>query len=80
MTSEERASYDVTFARIDADGSGFIDGNEAKVLLKKSGLPREQLAQIWSLSDQDKDKELSPSEWATAMHLIKCVTQRKLEV
>lgn len=39
----------------------------------QSGLPTDQLAQIWRLSDFDKDGYMDTDEFCITMHLIKAV-------
>ncbi|CAM9932128.1 unnamed protein product, partial [Discosporangium mesarthrocarpum] len=71
---------DQSFPQVDVDGSGKVDGQESARLLLKSGVPRDRLSKVWEMADQDMDGELTPSEWATAMHLIrwdKCCITRK---
>lgn len=63
--------FSLPVAKIDADDSGKVDGREAAKLLGKSGLTREQLSAVWIMADADEDGELSPSEWAVAMHLAR---------
>lgn len=41
----------------------------ARHLLKQTGLPEPMLAQIWNLSDIDKDGRLTQEEFVLAMHL-----------
>lgn len=41
----------------------------ARHLLKQTGLPEPILAQIWNLSDVDKDGKLTQEEFVLAMHL-----------
>ncbi|KAF5357253.1 hypothetical protein D9756_006660 [Leucocoprinus leucothites] len=53
------------------DGSPHIDSHNAvEVLLQRSGLAIEDLANIWSLADEDGDGNLSERELAIAVRLI----------
>ena len=57
------------FQSNDQNSTGFISGQQAKMLLVQSSLPQNVLAQIWSLADYDKDGKLSFEEFILAMHL-----------
>ncbi|KAG1472114.1 hypothetical protein G6F56_001731 [Rhizopus delemar] len=52
---------------------GKVSGAAIKPLLMQSGLPTDQLAQIWRLSDFDKDGYMDTDEFCITMHLIKAV-------
>ncbi|KXN84397.1 hypothetical protein AN958_12656 [Leucoagaricus sp. SymC.cos] len=52
------------------DGVPQIDSNNAVEILQRSGLSTEDLANIWSLSDEDGDGNLSERELAIAVRLI----------
>ena len=45
----------------------FVECLESLVEL---GLPREDLRQIWELSDMDRDGRLDRDEYAVALHLV----------
>jgi hypothetical protein len=70
ITPERRAQYDSFFMRVDASGTGFVQGDQARVVFSKSNLPMSTLAAIWSLVTVRKEKALSKGEFAMAMHLI----------
>jgi hypothetical protein len=59
-----------SFAQCDSNRDGFIDADEARELLTQSGLPNGILAQIWTLSDLDRDGKLNESEFVIAMALV----------
>ncbi|CAM9244691.1 unnamed protein product [Chrysoparadoxa australica] len=80
MTQDEREHYWEVFEKLDKDSSGKISGKEAVPLMGKSGLDQKQLAKVWRLADQDKCGELDRREWAIAMHLIKCKTEKELMI
>jgi len=53
----------------DPGSSGFITGQQGKIILMQTGLVPTLLAQIWNLADFDKDGKLSLEEFIIAMHL-----------
>jgi hypothetical protein len=44
---EERQKYTAIFRREDPQNTGFITGAQAYTLFSRSGLTKEELAQIW---------------------------------
>lgn len=70
MSKEERKSYDNIFRAWDAKRTGWISGDVAKELFGQSGLSREQLLQIWHLSDSENRGKLNIAEFHIAMALI----------
>jgi hypothetical protein len=50
--------------------NGKLSGSNAKTALLESGLPKEELAQIWRLSDLGQDGRLDMNEFTIAMHLV----------
>ncbi|CAO3638849.1 unnamed protein product [Mucor fragilis] len=52
---------------------GKVSGGDVKPILMESGLPNDQLAQIWRLADFDNDGYMDMDEFCIAMHLIKAV-------
>lgn len=56
---------------------GFLPPNVAKEVLLKTGLGKEQLRQIWNLSDIDRDGYLDHHEYVVAMFLCDAVIQKK---
>eukprot|EP00903_Cladosiphon_okamuranus_P006797 g6625.t1 len=77
ITSVERKRYDKSFFQLSQDG-GAISPTKAVSTLKKSGLPRDALRKIWEMADTERDQRLNREEWAVAMHLVVCVTAKKL--
>jgi hypothetical protein len=47
LSTEEKKSYDQIFRAWDQTGSGFIEGKMSTEVFAQSGLPREDLMQIW---------------------------------
>eukprot|EP01137_Pigoraptor_chileana_P037475 Opistho-2@34597 len=70
VSHAERLKYNQMFNQLDQRRAGLLTGLQAKAVLVNSGLPQGLLAQIWSLSDIDKDGSLTSEEFALAMHLI----------
>jgi hypothetical protein len=56
---------------------GFLSPQTAKEALLKSGLKKEQLREIWNLSDVDRDGFLDHHEYVVAMHLVELVVKKK---
>jgi len=55
---------------------GFLPTNVAREVLVNTGLDKEQLRQIWNLSDIDKDGYLDLEEYVIAMFLCDAVIQK----
>mmetsp|Transcript_57304 Transcript_57304/g.161851 ORF Transcript_57304/g.161851 Transcript_57304/m.161851 type:complete len:537 (+) Transcript_57304:39-1649(+) len=64
------AEYEADFSEMD-NGTGKVNGQQAKARMVESRLPSNVLHRIWTLADLDKDGLLSLPEYALAMHLIK---------
>lgn len=58
------------FAQADKKGIGRIEGLEAVQFLKKSGLPKNILKDIWDLSAYSDPKFLNKDEFYVALKLI----------
>ncbi len=56
---------------------GFLPPSVARDVLVKTGLEKEQLRQIWNLSDIDRDGYLDHHEYVVAMFLCDAVIQKK---
>ena len=70
IPTEELNKYALIFKREDTSNCGFITGQQAFTLFSRSKLPSIELAQIWELSDQDKDGKLTRDEFIIAMWYI----------
>lgn len=70
IPSDEIQKYGLIFNREDTDQNGHITGKQAFTLFSRSKLPSIELAQIWELSDQDKDGTLTRDEFIIAMWYI----------
>lgn len=55
---------------------GFLSPNIARDVLVKTGLGKEQLRQIWNLSDIDRDGHFDHHEYVVAMFLCDAVIQK----
>uniref|UniRef100_A0A663ETS6 Intersectin 2 n=1 Tax=Aquila chrysaetos chrysaetos TaxID=223781 RepID=A0A663ETS6_AQUCH len=74
ITSEERAKHDKQFDSLKPTG-GYITGDQARTFFLQSGLPASILAEIWTLSDLNKDGKMDQQEFSIAMKLIKLKLQ-----
>ena len=80
MVPSEQSRYEALFPNYEKLKDGFVYGAEAVALFSRSGLSKEQLRDIWNLSDNPVDNRLDKIEFAIAMHLIVCVSKKNLEV
>ena len=66
-TTTANDTIESLFEAVDADGSGELDGEEAKVFLRLCGCPDEQLDFYWkdllATADTDGDGEISKPEF-----------------
>ncbi|XP_053781798.1 intersectin-2 isoform X2 [Desmodus rotundus] len=74
ITSEERTKHDKQFDNLKPAG-GYITGDQARTFFLQSGLPAPVLAEIWALSDLNKDGKMDQQEFSIAMKLIKLKLQ-----
>ncbi|XP_032069539.1 intersectin-2 isoform X3 [Thamnophis elegans] len=74
VTSEERKKYDKQFDSLKPVG-GYITGDQARMFFLQSGLSSPVLAEIWALSDLNKDGKMDQLEFSIAMKLIKLKLQ-----
>ncbi|XP_054975715.1 intersectin-2 isoform X1 [Sorex araneus] len=74
ITSEERTKHDKQFESLKPLG-GYITGDQARTFFFQSGLPAPILAEIWALSDLNKDGKMDQQEFSIAMKLIKLKLQ-----
>jgi hypothetical protein len=64
-----------TFESLGPQG-GFLDTATARGVLVKTGLGKDQLRQIWNLSDIDRDGYFDFEEYVVAMFLVDAVVQK----
>ncbi|XP_062971974.1 intersectin-2 isoform X2 [Elgaria multicarinata webbii] len=74
ITFEERTKYDKQFDSLKPIG-GYVTGDQARNFFLQSGLPSSVLAEIWALSDMNKDGKMDQREFSIAMKLIKLKLQ-----
>ena len=74
ITSEEWTKHDKQFDNLKPSG-GYITGDQARTFFLQSGLPAPVLAEIWALSDLNKDGKMDQQEFSIAMKLIKLKLQ-----
>lgn len=70
VTKDEKTRYDAVFRGWDGFGKGFIGGDVAIEVFGQSGLPKQDLERVWTLSDHGNKGKLNMDEFAVAMHLI----------
>ncbi|KAF9228917.1 hypothetical protein BS17DRAFT_772724 [Gyrodon lividus] len=70
LSKAEKKQYDQIFRAWDAQGTGFINGQNALEVFGQSGLDRNDLARIWTLADADNRGKLNLAEFHVAMGLI----------
>lgn len=70
MSVEQFKTYESYFHKADIERTGYVGGATARDLFLKSGLPKEVLAKIWSLSDTMNQGRLDKISFSVAMHLI----------
>lgn len=68
-----KLKYTQLFNQSDGNRNGYLTGIQARNILVKSGLSNQHLANIWNLSDIDKDGNLTCEEFILSMHLIDMV-------
>uniref|UniRef100_A0A0N5AWI9 Intersectin-1 n=1 Tax=Syphacia muris TaxID=451379 RepID=A0A0N5AWI9_9BILA len=69
----EKLKYRQQFNQLDKQRTGALNGIHARNVLAQSQLPNVTLAEVWNLSDVNKDGRLSVEEFCIAMHLIDSV-------
>lgn len=72
ITPEERKLYNEIFFSTISPGGCMLAGDQARAIFDQSGLPTDELAKIWLLSDPNCRGSLNPAEFSVAMHLINC--------
>uniref|UniRef100_A0AAF5RTI0 SH3 domain-containing protein n=2 Tax=Wuchereria bancrofti TaxID=6293 RepID=A0AAF5RTI0_WUCBA len=68
-----KLKYCQQFNQLDKNRIGSLSGVHARNILAQSQLSNSVLAEIWNLSDYNKDGRLSVEEFCVAMHLIDSV-------
>ncbi|KAG9991381.1 hypothetical protein KCU78_g19751, partial [Aureobasidium melanogenum] len=70
ITKDEKKIYDDMFKAWDGLSKGAISGATAIEIFGQSGLEKDDLERIWTLSDPHNRGKLNLDEFAVAMHLI----------
>ncbi|CAD0039002.1 unnamed protein product [Aureobasidium pullulans] len=70
ITKDEKKIYDDMFKAWDGLSRGAISGATAIEIFGQSGLEKDDLERIWTLSDPHNRGKLNLDEFAVAMHLI----------
>ncbi|KAF8959742.1 hypothetical protein BDZ97DRAFT_1836791 [Flammula alnicola] len=70
LSKAEKKNYNNIFRSWDAQNTGFINGSTALEVFGASGLPKDDLARIWTLADIDDRGKLNIAEFHVAMGLI----------
>uniref|UniRef100_F1KQL1 Intersectin-1 n=1 Tax=Ascaris suum TaxID=6253 RepID=F1KQL1_ASCSU len=73
IAHHNKLKYCQQFNQLDKGRVGTLSGVHARNVLAQSQLPNVTLAEIWNLSDVNKDGRLSVEEFCIAMHLIDSV-------
>lgn len=79
LTKEERGYFSNLFQMLVKEGELKIEGKEGANFLKKSGLPKETLKNIWTISAQTNLSWLERDEFYVALRLI-ALAQNSLPV
>ncbi|VVC37884.1 Hypothetical protein CINCED_3A015775 [Cinara cedri] len=66
---QTKLKYTQLFNTTDRMRTGFLTGVQARGIMVATQLPQNVLAQIWNLSDMDKDGQLCCDEFVLAMYL-----------
>lgn len=70
VTKDEKKIYDDLFRAWDGFNRGYVSGDQAIEIFGQSGLEKQDLERIWTLSDPYNKGRLNLDEFAVAMHLI----------
>jgi hypothetical protein len=70
ITKDEKKIYDDMFKAWDGLSRGAVSGATAIEIFSQSGLEKDDLERIWTLSDPHNRGKLNLDEFAVAMHLI----------
>jgi hypothetical protein len=70
VTKQEKQIYDDMFKAWDGFGKGYISGSQAIEIFGQSGIDKNDLERVWTLSDPNNKGRLNLDEFAVAMHLI----------
>lgn len=77
LTKEEKGYYSNLFQMVCREGDSRVEGKDGATFLKRSGLSREVLKKIWTMSAQTNLSWLERDEFYVAMRLI-ALTQNNM--
>jgi epidermal growth factor receptor substrate 15 len=77
ISIQEKANYAQLFKR--SAPNGILQGDAARDIFLKLGLPNETLIQIWNLVDTQRRGKLDLKEFVLALHLIRSITKGTLQ-
>lgn len=70
MTPQEQKYYEDLFFLADKEKKGRVQGREAASFLKKSGIPKDMLKELWAIAAQTNMSFLEKEEFFIALRLI----------
>mmetsp|Transcript_71084 Transcript_71084/g.179430 ORF Transcript_71084/g.179430 Transcript_71084/m.179430 type:complete len:904 (-) Transcript_71084:204-2915(-) len=71
-SQREKRKYASLFVRTDWDNDGYVQAQEARELVERSGLGNAALEVAWEHSDFDRDGRFTFQEFVCLVHLITC--------
>lgn len=77
LDPQKVAQYTGLFERSGAQ-NGVLDGQTAKAIFERAGLPVETLGKIWTLADREQRGALDQTEFILAMHLLTSMKSRTM--
>jgi hypothetical protein len=75
ISHDDRLRWADTFNGLNPGAEGKISGGKARPVMVESGLPKEVLSKVWTLSDNDKDGSLNLDEFIVCMWLMRFIGQ-----
>lgn len=70
MTKDDTEAYNKLFKTWDIFHMGFLKSDISIKVMRQSGLPKEDLENIWTLSNPGNKRKMERNEFAVAIHLI----------
>ncbi|XP_063900320.1 intersectin-1-like isoform X2 [Zophobas morio] len=70
LTDEDFFQYKNVFNTLDTGKEGRVSGSKMRDFVKDSKVPKEILAEIWNLCDENKKGSLNLSEFIVCQHLV----------
>jgi hypothetical protein len=75
LKPHELSYYDRLFSEVDSSHTGFVTGQQIKLLFTTSKLTKSLLAEVWKLADRQKRKMLDREDFHCALRLIAMAQQ-----